>query len=125
MKKFISLLFLVPIGIIIVALSVANRQQVSLAIPPQVNDAPLYSFSLPLYALLFGTLFVGLIIGSTATWFTQGKHRKQAREQKLEATKMTFEAQKQKERADNVVEELSNEQKALNALGLPAPNKAA
>lgn len=124
MKKLISLIVLIPIGIVVVALSVANRQTVSLSIPPQVGEAPLYAFNLPLYALIFATLFVGMMLGSCATWFGQGKHRKQAREQKLEATKMTFEAQKQQERADSAVETLSNEQKALSALGLPAPGKA-
>ena len=122
MKRIAGLFILLPIGILIVALAVANRQVVSVSIPPQVGDAPLYSFSLPLFALLFVMLFVGMLIGSFATWITQGKHRKQARIQKVEATKATFEAKKQAERADAMAETMTNEQKALGALGLAPPS---
>ena len=124
MKRIAGLFILLPIGILIVALAVANRQVVSVSIPPQVGDAPLYSFSLPLFALLFVMLFVGMLIGSFATWITQGKHRKQARIQKIEATKATFEAKKQAERADAMAETMTNEQKALGALGLAPPSSA-
>ena len=124
MKRIAGLFILLPIGILIVALAVANRQVVTVSIPPQVGDAPLYSFSLPLFALLFAMLFVGMLVGSFATWITQGKHRKQARIQKVEATKATFEAQKQAERADAMAETMTNEQKALGALGLAPPSSS-
>ena len=124
MKRIAGLFILLPIGILIVALAVANRQVVTVSIPPQVGDAPLYSFSLPLFALLFAMLFVGMLIGSFATWITQGKHRKQARIQKVEATKATFEAQKQAERAEAMAESITNEQKALGALGLAPPSSS-
>ena len=57
MKRIAGLFILLPIGILIVALAVANRQVVTVSIPPQVGDAPLYAFSLPLFALLFAMLF--------------------------------------------------------------------
>ena len=128
MKRIAGLLVFLPIGIVIVALAVANRQAVTVSFPPQVGDTPLFSFSLPLFALLFAVLFVGMLIGSFATWLTQGKHRKQARLKKVEATKATFEAQKQAERADAMAETMTNEQKALGTLGLApsnSPSKAA
>ncbi|MGI9363545.1 MAG: lipopolysaccharide assembly protein LapA domain-containing protein [Rhizobiaceae bacterium] len=125
MKRLVGLLIFVPIGIIVVALAVANRQMITVSIPPQVGDAPLYSFSLPLFALLFATLFVGMLLGSFATWLTQARHRKQARQQKQQADKMTSEANKQAERADALEETPSDEQKALTALGLAPPSKAA
>ena len=125
MKRFAALLIFVPVGIVVIALAVANRQAVSVAIPPQIGDAPLYSFSLPLFALLFATLFAGMVIGSFATWISQGKHRKEARIQKLEATKQSFEAQKQSELAKDKEEELTDEQKALGALGIAPPSKVA
>ena len=125
MKRIAALLVFVPIGIIVIALAVANRQVVSVSIPPQIGDAPLYSFSLPLFALLFATLFAGMVIGSFATWISQGKHRKEARIQKLEATKQSFEAQKQAEIVQSIDEKMTEEHKALGALGLAPPNKAA
>lgn len=125
MKRVLTLLLLVPIGIVVIALAVTNRQDIVLSVPPQVGDAPLYAFTVPLYAVLFATLFIGMMIGSCATWIKQGKHRKQAREQKVEATKMAFEADKLKENAETNDNAASNENKALQALGLPAPSKAA
>ena len=83
LRRLVFLLVMLPVAIVLVTLAVANRQVVSVAIPPQIGDAPLYSFSLPLFALIFATLFVGMVIGSFATWVSQGKHRKEARIQKL------------------------------------------
>ncbi len=125
MKRVAAFLILIPIGIIIISLAVANRQEVVVAIPPQIGDAPLYTFTLPLFALVFGAVIVGLVVGGFATWIRQGKHRKRAREQKVKASKMEFEAKKQTERADALVETLTSEQKALGALGLTKPSNAA
>ncbi len=129
MKRLVTLLVLVPIGIIIVALAVANRQSVTLNVPPDVGGAPFYSQSIPVYALIFIALLVGMVIGSFATWVKQGKHRKQARVQKVEATKAVFEAEKQKERAEDLAQKvaLSPPEAANNSsvAGLPAPEKAA
>ena len=125
MKRVAAFLILLPIGIIIVSLAVANRQAVVVSIPPQIGDAPFYTFTMPLFALIFGTLIVGLILGGFATWIRQGKHRKRARDQKLKAAKMETEAQKQSQRADALVETLTSEQKALGALGLGKPSGSA
>lgn len=126
MKRILILLILVPIAIIVVALAVANRHSVNLTLPPELGFEP---WSVPLFVLLFATLFLGMVIGSMATWFKQGKHRKTARAQKVEATKMAFEAEKQKTRAEELAAEvagdMSQEQKAFSALGLPGPKKAA
>ncbi len=126
MKRLIALLFLVPIGIVIIAMAVANRQNVSLSLPPELGYEP---FPMPLFALLFATLLLGMIIGSIVTWMKQGKHRKRARNQKAESTKMAYEVEKQKSRVEDMVAqtsgaEMTSEQKAFTALGLPAPKTA-
>jgi len=123
MKRFLLLLLLVPIGIVIIALAVANRQSVNLALPPELGFDPV---SVPVFALIFTTLLVGMVIGSCATWFKQGKHRKEARVAKVECTKLTFEAEKQKKRAESLATEVSDsvstEQRAFAALGLAGPS---
>ena len=125
MTRIAALLVFLPIGIVVIALAVANRQVISVSIPPQIGDAPLYAFSLPLFALLFATLFAGMVIGSFATWVTQGKHRKEARIQKLEANKQSIEAQKQTDLVKATGDNMTEEHKALDALGLAPPTKAA
>lgn len=124
MKRLSALLILLPIGVVVVGFAVANRQAVMISIPPNIGDAPLYSLQLPLFVLLFATLFVGILLGSFATWITQGKHRKEARRQHMEATKATIEAQKQADRADSATQSRSSEQKALSALGLSSASRA-
>lgn len=125
MSRLTTIFILVPIGIIVLALAVANRQPVTLAVPPDVNGEPLLSATIPLFAVIFVALLIGMIIGSCATWVKQGRHRKKAQERKVEATKATFEAQKQKERADALAGEPTAGDEARAKLGLPAPKKAA
>ena len=121
MKKLLMLLIAIPVGIVVVTLAVANRAPVTLAVPPQLDDGPLLSASIPLYALIFATLFAGMILGSIATWFQQGRHRKAARSHKAEATKAGAEMERQKEKVAEATDAADDESRALMALGLPAP----
>jgi len=122
-KRLTTLLIILPIGIIVVALAVANRQGVSLSMPPYVNDEPFLSITLPLFAIIFVSLLVGMVIGSCATWFKQGRFRKAARDGKVEATKNAFEAEKQKNRAEELEVQVGNSVMAIaSRTGLPAPD---
>ena len=121
-KRLTALFIIIPIGIIILTLAVANRQMVELAVP-QFGDKPLFLFNLPLFAVIFASVFMGMIVGSFSTWLKQGKHRKEARTQKVEATKLGFEAEKQKARADAL--ENTSADDTLSKYGLlPAPAKS-
>jgi len=123
MKRLTTLLIILRIGIIVVALAVANRQAVSLSMPPYINDEPFFSFTLPLFAVIFVSLLVGMVIGSCATWFKQGRFRKAARERKAEASKNAFEAEKQKSRAEELEKQVGNSVMAIaSRTGLPAPD---
>ncbi|MEL6751005.1 MAG: lipopolysaccharide assembly protein LapA domain-containing protein [Pseudomonadota bacterium] len=121
-KRIIAVLILLPVAIIIVALSLANRRPVDLIVP-NFDGSALLATQVPLFALLFVVLLLGMVIGSLGTWVRQAKHRRAARENKVEATKAGFEAEKQRERAEATV--TSNGIVAVNdraaALGLPAP----
>lgn len=105
LRRLITLLVLIPVGIVIVTLAVANRQPVSISLPLDIGGEPIVLLTAPLFVLLFIALIAGMFLGSFATWLKQGKHRKAARTHKLEATKMGFEAQKQKARAETVSRE--------------------
>lgn len=124
-KRLFSLLIFLPIGIVLVWLAVTNRQAVAVAIPPYIGDAPLYQFSAPLFVLLFATLLIGMIIGSCATWVKQGKHRKTARQRKVDATRWHFEAEKEKERAEELAQKVANKEGAGSVAALPKPSNRA
>ncbi len=121
-KRLLTLFVVVPIGIILIVLAVTNRQPVRIDVPPYVGDAPFLSFSIPLFALVFLAVLAGMFLGSFATWLKQGRHRKQAREQKVEATKWHFEADKEKERADKLVEKISSDEARPTSGALPSPS---
>lgn len=85
MKKFFNLFFLVPLAIVLILLSVANRQLTSFSLDPLNTEAPAIAFELPLFVFLFVALILGMIIGSALTWMAQGKHRRALREKAYEA----------------------------------------
>ncbi|MEK1851696.1 MAG: LapA family protein [Phyllobacterium sp.] len=93
-NRIVIVLILVPLAIILIALSVANRAAVSFTIDPFNPGNPALSYSAPLFVWLLAALIVGLILGSFATWYNQGKHRKLARQRKLEAELLRKEARK-------------------------------
>ena len=107
LKRLTFLFVLVPVAIVLLTLAVTNRHGVRVDIPPHIGDAPLFSFTAPLFAIVFVSLFAGMFLGSFATWLRQGKHRKLARARKVEATKWHFEADKEKERAEKLAERMA------------------
>ena len=102
MKKIINLVVLIPVGIILVVLSVANRQSVRLALNPFNPDDSVLSVSAPFFVFLFLAVIFGLVLGSFATWVSQRKYRKRARNEAHEAMKWHTEAEKQRVRAENI-----------------------
>jgi uncharacterized integral membrane protein len=78
-KRIISLVVFVPIGIVLIVLAVANRQVVTLALNPFRPEDGMLAVSAPFFLFLFLALLIGLFLGSFVTWWSQGKHRKQAR----------------------------------------------
>ncbi|MGJ8569557.1 MAG: LapA family protein [Hoeflea sp.] len=110
-KRIIALAILVPTGIVLIMLSVANRTAVTLALNPFDPSDTVLSVTLPFFVFLFAMLILGMIIGSLATWFKQGKHRKQARVSAHEAVKWHTEADREKAKAQQI------------AAALPSPDK--
>ncbi|MEP9355008.1 lipopolysaccharide assembly protein LapA domain-containing protein [Xanthobacter sp. KR7-65] len=79
MSRFISILIGLPLSILLVALAVANRKSVTLSLDPFSPEAPALSVTLPLFALVFAAVIVGVIAGGLVTWARQGRYRREAR----------------------------------------------
>ena len=101
-KRIITLVILVPVAIALILLSVANRQTVTLAFNPFEPSDPVLSQTAPLFVFLFVALMLGMILGSLATWFNQGKYRNRARTKAQEAVKWHSEADRQKAKANEL-----------------------
>ena len=84
LNRVLIVVVLVPLAVILIALAVANRMPVAFTLDPFNPNNPGLTFQLPLFVMLFLALGVGLILGSFATWWKQGRYRKQARNKSRE-----------------------------------------
>jgi uncharacterized integral membrane protein len=84
-NRFVLIAVIVPLAIILVALAVANRSPVAFTVDPFNPGNPALTTQLPLFVLLFIAIAVGMVVGSLATWFKQGRYRKMARQRAQEA----------------------------------------
>jgi uncharacterized integral membrane protein len=91
MRKFLAALILVPLAIVFIAFAVANRQAVTVSFDPFEQAHPAFVFALPLFALTFLLLIVGVVIGGIAAWLRQGKWRRAARLAQAQARELRAE----------------------------------
>jgi uncharacterized integral membrane protein len=80
LRKIVTTIIVVPIAAVIVAFAVANRQTVTVSFDPFSTTAPAYVATLPLFAVIFAVLILGVLIGGIAAWIGQGKWRRAARQ---------------------------------------------
>src|SRR5271169_4674274 len=78
-RKIVTWIVIIPLAAVIVAFAVANRQAVTVSFDPFAAAAPAYAATLPLFAILFAVLILGVLIGGIAAWIRQGKWRRAAR----------------------------------------------
>jgi uncharacterized integral membrane protein len=78
-------LVVLPVAIILIALSVANRAPATFSYDPFASGNAGLSVTVPLFVLLFGAFIAGVLIGGMATWFGQRKYRKAVRRSEAEA----------------------------------------
>lgn len=103
MKKLLNLIFFIPLAVVLILLSVANRHPVSFILDPLNPEQPYWSFELPFFVYLFIALMIGMIMGAIATWLGQGKYRRLARENRKEVAKLQQEVDQHKLNPDGSV----------------------
>ncbi|MBM6579164.1 LapA family protein [Microvirga sp. BT689] len=96
MIRFLKALILLPVAILIVLLAVANRAPVTLSLDPFSQAAPEFAFQLPLFAVIFAAIMVGILIGGTASWLAQGRNRKTRRQLRRETRQLRYETERLK-----------------------------
>lgn len=87
MIRFLKALVLLPVAIVVVLLAVANRESVTLSFDP-FSLEPAFSLVLPLYAIVFGAVALGIVVGGIGSWLSQGKTRASARHHRREREKL-------------------------------------
>jgi len=94
--RFLKALILLPVAILVVLLAVANRAPVTLSLDPFSQEAPEFAFQLPLFAVIFAAIMLGVLIGGTASWLAQGKNRKTRRQLRRETRQLRYETERLK-----------------------------
>ncbi len=85
MRKFVTGCILIPLAILIVMFAVANRETITVSFDPFDSTRPAFSFSLPLFVLIFILVGAGVVIGGVAAWLKQHKWRARARRAEADA----------------------------------------
>ena len=99
MIRFVKALLLLPVAVLVVLLAVANRAPVQLSLDPFSQEAPEFATQAPLFAVIFASVMLGVVIGGIATWLAQGKHRRARRQYRREAQHLKLETERMRAQA--------------------------
>lgn len=118
LHKLITLVITLPLAIILIVLSVANRSPVEVTLDPINPGNPFLTASIPLFILLLIAVIVGVVIGSVVTWFKQGKNRRAMRKEAHRANELKLEADAMAKERQEMLDQAT--QAASQKSGLPA-----
>jgi uncharacterized integral membrane protein len=86
MRKFLTAMVLIPLGLIFVVFAVANRHLVTVSFDPfGAGDSAFDLPPVPLFVIIITALILGVVAGGTATWFRQRHWRRAARQHEADA----------------------------------------
>lgn len=72
--KLLRWIVLPPALLVAISIGASNREPVTLRLEP----VP-YAMEIPLFAVIFAAVFVGILVGAAAMWLRDGRVRRQAR----------------------------------------------
>lgn len=107
--RYIRYAFLAILGIVLISVSLANRESVQLTLMPEPFAELLgfnFSTSLPLFVVVLGGVIAGLIIGFLWEWLREHKHRRDASAKTSEVRKLEREVKKLKKKQNDGQDEV-------------------
>lgn len=85
MRKFLTALIVIPLGLFFIIFAVANRHLVTVSFDPFNSSYPTVAVTLPLFVVIIAVAILGVVAGGSATWFRQRHWRRAARQYEAEA----------------------------------------
>jgi uncharacterized integral membrane protein len=85
MRKFLTALVVIPLGLIFIVFAVANRHLVTVSFDPFNSADPSVAVTLPLFVVIIVAAILGVAAGGMATWFRQRHWRRAARQHEADA----------------------------------------
>jgi len=100
--RYLKYLILAPIVVLMLAFAYANRMWVTVSFNPLASaDLPSALVPAPIYAVVFVSIMIGVIVGGSSTWFSQGRHRRALRHAKAELERLRSELQAKRTPTDS------------------------
>lgn len=87
-------LIALPIALVLILLAVANRTPVLLSLDPFAPDAPEIGLTVPLFAVILGSVAIGVILGGVGSWMAGGKHRRARRRSARDVNRLEAETER-------------------------------
>jgi len=101
MRNILRFIVIAPVAILLLVFAFANRHVVTVSFDPFASgDNSAIALAAPLFLVLLLTLVIGVVVGGAATWLSQGRFRRAARQNRAEAERWRSEAQASKARAE-------------------------
>jgi uncharacterized integral membrane protein len=94
MKSFLKAIVLLPIVALVTLFAVANRAPVAVEFDPFDWFGVGSGITVPLFAIVFAAAAIGVVLGGSAVWLSQGRHRKAARLNAREAARQRSEVER-------------------------------
>ncbi len=88
MSKVLWVVLGIPLGIVLVALGVANREPLTVSLDPFRPVDPALSIHPPLFIAFFVVLGAGVLIGGIAVWLSHHKVRRALHRSRQEAERL-------------------------------------
>src|ERR1700761_4111450 len=85
MRKFFNAVVVIVLGIVFVVFAVANRHLVTVSFDPFNSADPAVSVRSPLFIVMIAMAMMGVVAGSSMTWFRQRRWRRAARQHEADA----------------------------------------
>jgi uncharacterized integral membrane protein len=85
MRKFFNAVVVIVLGAIFVVFAVANRHLVTVSFDPINSSDPSVSVRSPLFIVMIAMAMIGVVAGSSMTWFRQRRWRRAARQHEADA----------------------------------------
>jgi uncharacterized integral membrane protein len=94
MVRFFKVAILALCAVVLLGFAFANRDLVTVSFDPFASsDSAAISIAAPLFAVATVAAMLGVVAGAAATWLSQGRHRRAARQSRMEADKWRAQAQ--------------------------------
>ena len=97
MRRLIAWILLPPLSVAIILFAVANRSDVTVSFDPFAGATPALFATVPLFAVIFGSVIVGVLVGGITVSFGKLRWRLAARRAERENARLKAEAEKRAE----------------------------